>query len=903
MTGQGASVAPGIVATRLRFPEPPAGLVTRDRLHARLRDAGDCAILVSAPAGFGKTVLITDWLRAERRPFAWLAVDALDNDPKRFTNHLAAAIASVGGAAAEQVAALLRGRGAAGMGLDAELDQALAALPPGTVVVLDDIHELETGPSLGLLQVLLERGRAVPRLALLTRVDPQLPLGRMRVAGNLVELREQDLRFTATEAAELFQRLLPGGLDAELVASLDRRTEGWIAGLRMAAIALENVADRRVVVDAFAGSHRFVVDYLVEEAVGRQPEAVQRFLMETSILGRFTEDACVAVTGDPTARALLYDVERANLFIVPLGPDRRWYRYHHLFAELLQFRLRRLEPDRLDTLHDRASRWFEAEGDVAEALEHATRLSTPDRLMALLDAHGIQILARSELASLRRWYRAVPDPLASTYPRFLLWLGWLRLLTERAPELEPLIAAAYAALDRGPAGYDAAAVQEVGFELDVLRAFHARFAGRHHDALAIGGWLLASLPVESVALRGRVLYNQARTHMILGEMAPAAELLARSTDDNLRAGTHYLVLTGLGQMGAVLLELDGAERARQHLEAAMRTAEERQIARLPAFATVLYALGHVHYVADRLDEAAACFRQALALGTSGGMPEGRANGLVGLARIHMARGEFDEAERLITQAELDHRTDNIMLVDGDVPLQRSRLAFAVRAAAARDRGAWPAGSDPAPGPGADWTTDEEARQVLCMLCGVNAGTPNGRRQADLLARRIRQESEASGRRIAPCVARVVQAIITEGDERWDHLDGALADAAARGYVRPLLDIGEPLRLLLLAAQARPLTPASRAHARMLLSRLPAPDGTTAVLPAELELLTDREREVLVHVCRGLSNKAIARTMFVSAETVKTHLKHIYDKLNVSDRRMAALRARELGLTVEPPPSA
>jgi LuxR family transcriptional regulator, maltose regulon positive regulatory protein len=904
MTSRPAAVAAGVIPTKLRLPELPSGLVSRARLHARLDDAGERSILVSAPAGFGKTVLVSEWLRSARRPVAWLSVDALDNDPKRFLNHLAAALGALDSPAARRAAELLRsaGPGAAAVGLDAELQQALDALPAGTVLVVDDLHQLESGASLAVLQAILERRTAAPRLALVTRVDPPLPLARLRVAGELVELREQDLRFTDGEAAELFERLLPGGLDAELVGRLERRTEGWVAGLRMAAIALERAADRRSVVEAFAGSHRFVVDYLVEEAVGRQTEAVQRFLMETSILDRFTEDACVAVTGDAAARGLLYEVERANLFLVPLGPDRRWYRYHHLFAELLRFRLRRSAPDRLDVLHDRASRWFEADGEVAEALEHASRISSTDRLMALLDAHGIDILARSELASLRRWLGQVPDPLASPYPRFLLCLGWLRLLTERAPELGPLFAAAYAALDAGPRGYDGAAIQEVRFELDVLRAFHARFAGRHHDSLAIGGWLLASLPADNVVLRGRVLFNQARTHMMLGEMAAAADLLARGTDDNLRSGTYYLVLTGLGQMGAVLLELAGVDAALQHLEAAVRLAEERQIARLPAFSTVLYVLGHVHFVADRLDEAEACFRQARALGTSGGMPEGRANGLVGMARVAMAQRRFDEADRLLAEVEAQGRTDNVVLVEGDVPLQRARLVLASRAAAGHGAALPATAPETVPAMVGEWTVDEEARHVLCMLQGLRSGSAKGRRLAARLAERICRESEPNGRHVAPCVARAVQAVIVEGDERWGLLDSALADAAARGYIRPLLEVGEPLRLLLLAAQARPLGPAARAHARLLLSRLPAPDGAVvAAPPSELDLLTDREREVLVHVCRGLSNKAIARAMFVSAETVKTHLKHIYDKLAVSDRRSAAQRARELGLPAEPPP--
>lgn len=900
----------GVVATKLRMPALPAGMVSRPRLRARLLDSRQRIVLVAGPAGFGKTVLVTDWVQGAGVPCAWLSLDELDNDPRRFLNHLAAAFDELGGPAAARVADVLRAlRGGADMARDAELLDALHDIDPAATLVVDDLHALESGPSLDLLGGLLDPRLPAPRLVLLSRIDPPLPLGRLRVAGQLLEVREQDLRFTDPEAVELFAALLPGGLEQELVARLERRTEGWAAGLRMAALALEHTADRRAAVDAFAGSHRFVADYLLEEAIGRQSADVQRFLMETSILPRFTADTCATVMDDDAARHLLREVETANLFLVGLGGDRTWYRYHQLFGELLQFRLGRLQPERLDELHARASRWFEEEGDVATAFEHAARMSTRELLAALLDRHAFSFLRRSEMPSLARWIRQVPDLLSQPYPTLLVSSGWLRVIGERSPDLEPLIAATERALDSGAAGYDEAARDRLRAECDILRAYDARFSGRFEEALRTGARVMDHLPPDSVALSGRILFNQGRVYMLLGEMERAAVLLERSIAENLRAGTHYLVLTGLGQLGAVLLETDGVPRAQQALDAAVRVAEERQLTRLPAFSVVLYNLGHVHTVADQLDQATACFERALALGLSGDMPDGRSNAMMGLARVHAAQGRLDEAERLLLETEALARVLNLGLMDGDVATYRRRLDLYRADATGGEQAPTPR----AAAPPSRWNVFDEARDVCCMLEAVRAADPGARGRALEAAARIRAAAEPLSRHIAPLVARVVQAMLGDGEDRWQRLDDALALAGARQYVRPLLEIGPPLRPLLQAFLAQPASPAARSHARLLLERLPGA-GAGASTPAAAAAppppaapgtaLTDREREVLEHLCRGLSNKAIGRRMFVSPETVKTHLKHIYDKLHVSRRRDAVDRARALGMVpVEPPPPA
>ncbi len=330
---------PHLIQTKLHPPRVTSPLVDRPRLRARLDSHPGRLVLVSAPAGFGKTVLVADWLSLREVPTAWFSLDRLDNDPSRFCAHLSAAVGSLEVPGADRAAALIAGLAPPDLALPPALLDALAEMGSDPVIVLDDLHELESPGVLAVIEGLVRLAGHGPRLLMLTRVDPPFATGRLRVSGELLELRERELRFTEDEALELFDRLLPDVLDPASVRRLGERTEGWVAGLRLAAIALQDAENPGALAESFAGTHRYVMDYLLEEALQRQTPAVQQFLLDTSILRRFSPETCVAVTGDPDARKRLKEVEKANLFLVPLESAGEWYRYHHLFAELLRFRL------------------------------------------------------------------------------------------------------------------------------------------------------------------------------------------------------------------------------------------------------------------------------------------------------------------------------------------------------------------------------------------------------------------------------------------------------------------------------------------------------------------------------------------------------------------------------------
>lgn len=882
-----------IVAVKLRAPRLRHDVVRRPRLSAAVERAAPRVLLVSAPAGSGKTVFVLDWLEATGASHVWLSLDSQDNDFARFRAHLAAALDSAGCDACAGAAAALRSLGVYdGSEPDGALLAAFEAIPPELVLVLDDLHTLESREVLGLLQALVTRTATGPRYALLTRTDPPLPLARLRLAGELHEVREDELRFTLEEAGELLGLLLPEPLEPALLQRLEQKTEGWAAGLRLAAIALERAPDRRAAVTEFAGTHRVVVDYLLEEAVRVQEPELQWFLCATSILPRFTAETCAAVLDSADAEELLQQVESRRLFLVTLGGG--WYRYHHLFAELLEFRLRREHRDRLEALHGRASAWFASQGDMEEALRQASRMEDRTQLVRLLDAYGLELVSRSELATLGRWSALVPDPCSQPYPGFLAALIWYRLLSEREPDLAGPAAAARAALQAAAAGGTVAGeahrLTEAALQLDIAEAFRLRLAGRVEESITRTETVLERLPGRSGFAAGLVLYNLGAARLAQCE-ARARQTLEESFEVNLRDGPQYLMLSSLALLSMALSQQEGVAAARARLDAAQPLLRELGLERLPAYGMVLWQRGWLAWLEDELDAAAAELREAVRLATRGVIVEATANALVLLARVEAARDRGTRADECLAEAVALSTTRTVTLIGTSLPAESVRLDLL--------RGRTAAAPLPAePGPGT-WTAAAEAAASVELLRWIRTGQANdATARVAGIAGRLLEHAVAEGRGVAELVARTALALAeADRQRRWSMVDELLCLAGTRGYLRPLLDGGPRVHRLLVGALGQPLSPQARETARVLLDRfgddMTAP--ATGAAPTLAVPLTDRELDVLACLARSMSNKAIARTMFVSPDTVKTHLRHIYDKLGVTDRATAVERARELNL--------
>jgi LuxR family maltose regulon positive regulatory protein len=555
-----------LLATKLHIPRTRPGFVARPRLADYLAQAqGSELTLVCAPAGFGKTALLADWARRSQRPVAWLSLDEGDNDPARFWRHVATALDTVRPGVARHVAVLLGGLQATSFEAVAALVNELAGVTEEVVLVLDDYHLVQAPQVHRSVEFLLAHLPASLRLVMASRADPSLPLARLRARGQLAELRAADLRFTPQEAAELLHAAVGPELPEAAVAALVERTEGWVAGLQLAALSLQGHGDIAAFVEGFSGSHRFVLDYLAEEVLDRQPEPLREFLLATSVLERLSGPLCQAVTGRADSQALLEQAERANLFLVPLDEVRRWWRYHQLFADLLRARLAREQPERVPELHRAAAAWSEQHGLVDDAVGHA--LAAGDAVWAarLIEQHFDAMLGRSEETTLRRWLEALPAELVRSRPRLSVVHAYGALIGGLLEAVEPLVADAERALAAAAeelfepsVGRAASLVANVPAAIALARAGLACEYGDAERTLEFGRQALAHLTDADRMLRFSAEHSLAMADWLGGRLVEAEQALAGLAAEQLPAGARYLA--------ELYHDLGQVQRARGHLD-------------------------------------------------------------------------------------------------------------------------------------------------------------------------------------------------------------------------------------------------------------------------------------------------------------------------------------------------
>src|SRR5215211_4403595 len=609
-----ATAAPdALLATKLHVPRTRPGFVVRPRLADRLAPAHEGELtLVCAPAGFGKTALLADWARRDPRPVAWLSLEEADNDPVRFWRHAAAALDTVRPGIAERVAALLQG-GLQPTSFEAvvtTLVNELAGVTEEVALVLDDYHLIQAPQVHQSLGFLLEHLPACLRLVLTSRADPPLPLARLRARGQLAELRERDLRFSPQEAAELLRIAVGPDLPEAAIAVLADRTEGWVAGLQLVALSLQGRGDIAAFVEGFSGSHRYVLDYLTEEVLDRQPDEVRAFLLETSVLARLSGPLCEAVTGRADSQQRLEQVERANLFLVPLDEVRGWWRYHHLFADLLRARLAQEQPERLPGLHRAAAAWSEAHGLADDAIHHALAAGDGAWAARLTERHADALLLRSEGATVQRWLAALPAELVGFRPRLLLVQARLALLNGRVEGVDELLDAAERAfMEAGDEPYEPSAgraaslLANVPATMALDRAYLAELRGDVERALALASRTLTELGEDEWMLRSNASGYLALAEWLGGRPAEAERLLSSTIAQWLWAGQRQLAVRGWHHLGQV-------QRAQGRLDAALGTYQQvLEVAAppgqpaLPGAGMAQVGMAEVAYQRDELDAA------------------------------------------------------------------------------------------------------------------------------------------------------------------------------------------------------------------------------------------------------------------------------------------------------------
>ncbi len=919
---------PLLLATKLHAPSPRGDRVSRPRLLAQLESGAARALsLVSAPAGFGKSTLVSDWLRASGRPAGWLSLDAGDDELRRFLSYLAAALERpLPGA----------GRGLAAALAAPVLPEPAALLTPflndlwereACVLVLDDYHVIEAPEVHAAFAFLVEHLPPHLHLVVATRVDPPLPLARLRARGLLCELRAEDLRFTGEEAAQFLCDSMGLNVSASEVEALEQRTEGWIAGLQMAALSLRGRDDVSALIAGFTGSHRFVLDYLTEEVLDRQPADRLDFLLRTSLLRRICGGLCDAVTGRSDGQEVLESLETANLFLIPLDETRGWYRYHHLFAGLLAAELeRRLAPGELAALHGRASDWFAAHGLADEAVEHAVAAGDSERVAAVVEAHGKAAMFRGELTVVFRWLAALGEEDYRRHPRLRVTRALACYATFRYPEF----AAAVADL--------AAAAAETGdpmlvATLDATEAL-ARSAEADYAATAAAAErCLARLPAGGQMVRPLVLLLLGLGLARTGHTARALTVLEEVVQLSVAAGNLTYAVVARGNQAMVdTLEgrLDAAEeRGRRTLALFPRSPDGAGgEAPVPGAGQAYDALAEVALERGELERALQLAETSVRLSRTGGVAGFEIRALGTLCAVHLARRDFTAARALLDEMDQLLRRTQTTFWDLAIEAVRARLDLleaeergrpdllekAVRWAA--DRGLL-----------AGW--DRLHERLLPeiphdhhFLVAARLLLATGREQEALeLLQALRPLAEERRWLRTRIEIELMEALARRGLTGRRSETGELPDESL-ACIRRALDLGAPQGFLqvfanqglgipgLLAdsARAQPDLFANpfglRLREALGISRsnpesAPAPSapGTSqrTPLPQGIEALSERELEVLRTVAGGLSNAEAGRRLYLSPFTVKKHLEHIYGKLGSRNRTEAIARARALGL--------
>ncbi len=890
-----------LLETKLHPPRRRDGMVSRPRLRARLEERGQPALtIVAAPAGSGKTTLLTE-LFADVPASAWLSLDRRDDDPARFWTYVIAALQADAPEVGADAHARLRLPPVDLDGVIATLLNDLNAVDHDLTLLLDDYHVIESPEIHRTLAFLVDHLPPHVRLVIASRADPPLPLASMRARGDLLEYRASDLAFTADEAAAYLNDAMGLAIEPTDLELLEARTEGWIAALQLAALSLRDRDDASAFIAGFAGDDRNVVDYLVGEVLERQSEDLRNFLLETSVLDTLTGPLCDAVTGHGNGRSTLEHLDRSNLFLVRLDDRRTWYRYHHLFADMLRARLLHEQPARVAELHERASHWYDEHGDRGEAIRHAMAGEHFDTAARLIELAAPAIHQVRQEMTLRRWLEALPETVFADRPVLTIHLIGTRMATGDPTGVQPLLELVESALERDtppPIVFDAENFARLPAQLAVYHAGLALLAGdldattrhanraldlsRPSDHLQRGG---------AAALTGLAYWTRGDLEAACGRYTDAVE--------SLIAAGHLADALGCS------LGLADVQLAQGRLEDAFQTLTTglRHAAAVPGMrgtADMNVGLAEVLLERDDLDAAAAHLQISTELGDHAGLPQNAYRRRVAMGRLLHARGDLDGALALLQKAEPFYNTDFSPSVRSvSARIARLQLERGDNRAAAR----WAADHDLTPEDQLSYVREFDH----ITLARVLLARPDARQGADLdeplsveraiaLLDRLLVASEEGQRAGSTIEILVLLALARFAGNDRAGASGALADALARaepaGYIRLFVDGGPTMTMLLRSIESE--GPTGR-HARRILAANEVVHPAVRPRTGLVDDLSSRELDVLRLLRTDLSGPDIARELIVSLNTFRTHTKSIYTKLAVNNRREAIRRAAELGL--------
>ncbi|MBN1310129.1 MAG: tetratricopeptide repeat protein [Anaerolineae bacterium] len=858
-----------LLSTKLDMPLSRPNLVMHSGLAARLNDGLHSKLtLISAPAGYGKTTLVTQWLQSAQVQTAWLSLDESDNDPIRFLAYIVAALQRIQAGLGEGVKAMIASPQPPPIEVTmTALINEIAAISQPFILVLDDYHAIHTTAIHQQIAFLLDHQPAQMHLVITTREDPLLPVARLRARGQVQEVRQDDLRFTEGEIADFLTNVMGLALSADDIAALERRTEGWIAGLQLAAVSMQGRDDLHNFIEAFAGSSRYVLDYLIEEVFGRQSGEVQDFLVKTSILDHLTGPLCDAVAKRTGSQELLAELEQANLFIVPLDQSRQWYRYHRLFAELLQHRLRMGIDVSEAVLHQRASLWHEQNDLLPEAIHHVLAAEDWSRAAVLLERVSDSMLKRGEVVTLVEWYGRIPEDVLLADPRLCFDACWPLLLVGQFEAAGPLLDHA----ERCAEG-----VPEFLGQVLAAQAYRARGLGDHPRMVRESRRALDLLPKTALETRGIVAMNLGIAYWHMGQMREAEEVLAEALEANRALDNPYAAVTSLIFQGMAMAVRGQLRQAAEVFEQAIQ-----QGGQMPINALARMHLAALHYEWNNLDGCREHLQQAIELSRRGANDEFLVGCWLLQVRLELARQNTQGVNETLEQAEEYIRA-------GRIPEQMASRVRAMQAQAALAQDDLAAAGQSAL---AD-TVDAHPFYRFLGMARAQLLIAQGDSEAAAYLAGLYESAQQGDWIYGQIAVRVLQALAARSPETaLGFLTDAFALGQSEGFIRTFADAGEALVPLL---QEVALQGTSPDYVGEILAAIGEKPKTSMPSPL-LDPLSEREIEVLRLVAAGLSNREIAKKLVISLGTAKTHIHNLCGKLGVRNRTEAAMRAKELGL--------
>lgn len=905
-----------LLFTKLYVPQPRTGIVPRLRLIEQMNNGSKSKLtLISAPAGYGKTTLVSDWIQQTGIPVAWLSLDEHDNDLARFLIYFVTALRQVdeniGG---DVLAALDAPQLPQAEILLTLLINGISASGNQVSLVLDDCHLITNQEIYDALDFLITHQPPEMHMVIVGRVDPLISLSRLRVGRKLTEIRSSDLRFTNKETKAFLNGLMKLDLSIEDIISLEERTEGWVAGLQLAALSLLGREDKHKFIEKFSGIHHFLIDYLVEEVLALQPQEIRDFLCRTSILDRFNSHLCNATLGISDSSRILQRLEDTNMFLIPLDDERHWYRYHHLFADFLAMCLQEDHCDQISALHLRAADWFEQNGYISEALSHLVAAQDYSNAARLIELNAKGTLERSELAKLREWVAALPEEYIHDRPRLWIYYVWaLRLGGSKFEVVESEIRGIEESLNKFsekhlplkigdfyPQPEDE--IRNLNAHLFALHAFQGVYSENFPRVFDMAEKAKSFHPDEKFVWSS-LEFALGWAYRFSGELEPAHQAFVKSSAISREAGNIYMAVSTVCRAAYGQVLMGRLHQAEQTFLEAVKLASDKSVKKYPVAGYAFVYLGGIYHEWNDLKAARRYALEGIQLCERVGYIMDQVVGYVYLSRICLAQWDLIGAQEACQSAqELSQLMEDYKYVQRWVEDCQVRLWIAQE----KDESLinWVQSSDLKIDGTPDFKRDIDQIILARALVAVGMDYPTSSYLDDallLLSKlyALAESAKWNGKTIEILVLQAL-ALHSNGDtpEALNALEKALILAKPGGYIRTFVDQGQPMAELLQLAISKEISPI---YSRRLLRiheserQTRKEENKDALASTLVEPLSKRELEVLKMLASDLSGPEIARELSVALSTVRYHTNNIYGKLSVHNRRQAVLRANELDL--------